>query len=152
VTKTLALEVALSIPDNEALTALATLRRLGIDVGEAHRADVWRVEVDAAQAGAVVEMIRGIETIFNPNKHRLRVRDGVSPGAAEVWIDEPSAPVAFRGPPFVVAGRQLPGVVRLERFVGWRLLDHSGQPAAPELVDRAIETLLCNPAFQRAIR
>jgi hypothetical protein len=148
---TLALEVALTIPDNEALTALATLRRLGVDLGALERADLWLFEVEPDRAGELVETVRATETIFNPNKHALRVRDTAAPESGEAWLDEPAV-AALLGPPVRVAGRLLPGVERAERFVAWRLRDRHGRPAAAEVVDRALETLLCNPAFQRAIQ
>jgi hypothetical protein len=148
---TLTLEVALTIPDNEALTAFTTLRRLGVEVGSVERADVWRFGVDPGSAEALVAAVRVTETIFNPNKHRLRQRDDGLPGQGEVWIDEVAA--SIRGDrPFRFAGRDLPGVSRLERFVAWRLFDREGSPAPRSVVDSAVETLLCNPAFQRAIR
>jgi hypothetical protein len=148
----LALDVVLIIPDNEALTALATLRRHGLDVANVERADVWRFGLaSGADSRTVVEAVRGIETIFNPNKHRLRVRE-TAPASGEVWIDEPGAPGAFSGPPFRLAGRLVPEVTSVERFVAWRLTDAEHRPVAASVVDRAAETLLCNPAFQRAIR
>lgn len=147
---TLALEVALTIPDNEALTALATLRRLGVDLGALERADLWLFEVAPDRVDELVETVRNTETIFNPSKHALQVRDSAVPQSGEAWLDEPA--IAARSGPLRVAGRLLPGVERAERFVAWRLRDRHGRPAAPEVVDRSLETLLCNPAFQRAIR
>jgi hypothetical protein len=148
---TLAVEVALTIPDNEALTALATLRRLGVDLGTLERADLWLFEVEPERVDQLVETVRGTETIFNPSKHALRVRDTAAPQSGEAWLDEPAV-AALLGPPVRVAGRLLPGVERAERFVAWRLRDRHGRPAVAEVVDRSLETLLCNPAFQRAIR
>ena len=149
-TTTRAYEIDLTIPDNEALTALATLRRLGIDLRSVQRSDLWRLKVDAAQAGAVAGALRTVEAVFNPNKHVLHERESVSPEPGEVWIGE--KPTATERDAATVAGRRLPGVERAERFVSWRLFDRNGQPASWEEVDRAVETLLCNPAFQRAIR
>jgi hypothetical protein len=145
-----AFEVSLVIPDNEALTALATLRRLGIHVSDVRRADLWRLTVDdAARGDQLPEVLRRMETIFNPNKHRLRERAGAEPERGEAWIGE--AADAGAGTPRV-AGRSLPGVLGVERFVAWRLLGADGEPAAGGVVDRAVETLLCNRAFQRTIR
>jgi hypothetical protein len=149
---TVVIDVAPTIPDNEALTALATLRTLGVDLGALERADLWRFDVDPAAADGLVDAVRGIETIFNPNKHALNVRDSLEPRAGEVWIDEPAAAVRFGTPPLRIAGRVLAGIDRVERFTAWRLRDRHGAPAAREVVDRALETLLLNPAFQRAIR
>jgi hypothetical protein len=148
---TLAVEVVLTIPDNEALTALATLRRLGVDLGSLERSDLWLFDVEPSRVGELVETVRETETIFNPNKHALHVRDVAEPREGEAWLDEPAV-AALVGAPVRVAGRRLPGVERAERFVAWRLRDRHGRPAAPEVVDRSLETLLCNPAFQRAIR
>jgi hypothetical protein len=146
------IEIGLSIPDNEARTALATLQRLGVDVAALERGDVWRFGVRPAEEERLVATLRGIETVFNPNKHRLVVRGTSEPGPGEVWIDEPDAGSALLVPPFRIAGRTLEGVVTVERFLGWRLRDRHGSPAEAEIVDRAVETLLCNPAFQRARR
>ena len=149
-TTTRVFEIDLTIPDNEALTALATLRRLGLDVGLVQRSDLWRLRIDTAQAGELDENLRAIEAIFNPNKHFLRQRESTTPDSGEVWIGErPAGPAQDASS---VAGRHLPGVERAEQFVSWRLFDANGQPAAWEEVDRAVETLLCNPSFQRAIR
>lgn len=144
--------VSPTIPDNEALTALATLRALGVDVGALERSDVWRFDVAPAAAAGLVDAVCAIETIFNPNKHALAVMSGSDPSAGEVWIDEPAAAVRFGKPPLRIAGRLLEGVDRVERFTAWRLRDRHGAPVAREVVDRALETLLLNPAFQRAIR
>ena len=150
---TRAFEVALTIPDNEALTALGTLQRFGVETGDVRRADLWRFHVEAPLAEALRDAVRGIETIFNPNKHRLRERDASSPEPGEVWIAELAEPSgAHDGRAPRVAGRTLPGVTRIERMVAWRLFDRHGKPAAAAVVEQAIETLLCNPAFQRAIR
>lgn len=145
---TRAFEIDLTIPDNEALTALATLSRLGIDLGSVQRSDLWRLRVESAEAGGLDAKLRTIEAIFNPNKHALRERESTTPDPGEVWIGEagPAHDVTS------VSGHHVPGVERAERFVSWRLFDANGQPVAWEEVDRAVETLLCNPSFQRAIR
>jgi phosphoribosylformylglycinamidine (FGAM) synthase PurS component len=149
-TTTRAYEIDLTIPDNEALTALSTLRRLGFEVGSVQRSDLWRLKVDAEHAGGLGEKLATVEAIFNPNKHALRARESVAPDPGEVWIaDRPAGPAPDVA---LVAGRHLPGVERAERFVSWRLFNDDGHPAAWEEVDRAVETLLCNPSFQRAIR
>ena len=148
----LTLEIALTIPDNEALTALFTLQRLGVHVAGVVRSDLWLFEVAHDKANALLDALRNTETIYNPNKHRLSVRptDETLPG--EAWVDEPGSPARHAGPPYRFAGRELPGVTALERFVAWRLFDRDGKPAPESTVQRAVETLLCNPAFQRAIR
>jgi phosphoribosylformylglycinamidine (FGAM) synthase PurS component len=148
VTVTRYVEVVLTIPDNEAETALTTLRRLGVHVDELRRSDLYRIEVEPEREGTLLETLREIETIYNPNKHALRLRSDVAPQPGEAWIDEPKTADSARGPVHV-AGRVLPGVWALERLVAWQLSDSFGKPASAEVVARATETLLCNPAFQR---
>ena len=142
-------EVVLTIPDNEAETALTTLRRLGVHVDELRRSDLYRIEVEPEREGTLLETLREIETIYNPNKHALRLRSDVAPQPGEAWIDELKTMDSARGPVYI-AGRVLPGVWGLERLVAWQLSDSLGKPASAEVVARAAETLLCNPAFQRA--
>jgi phosphoribosylformylglycinamidine (FGAM) synthase PurS component len=148
-------EVVLTIPDNEAETALATLRRLGVHVDRLRRSDLYRVELDATSEATLLDTLREIETIYNPNKHALELRLGGTPAAGEVWIDEPNldrpGEAASAASSVMVAGRVLPGVRRLERLVAWQLFSERGKPASPEVVARATKTLLCNPAFQRAL-
>ncbi len=134
-------EVTLTIPDNEAETARQTLQRLGVHVGALERAEP-----------ALVASLRGIETIYNPNKHALRVREGALPLPGEVWVDEPHPVVDARAGVLRLAGRRLPGVSAVERFTAWRVLDEHGQASQADVVAKAVETLLCNPAFQRATR
>jgi hypothetical protein len=142
-----AFAVALTIPDNEAFTALATLRRLGFALGGVRRADIWSFEVDAAAGGALAETVATIETVFNPNKHELAERPGARPQAGEVWI----APVDDAAVASVGRG-SIPGVRAVRRRVAWQLLDESGDIVEPPVLERAVETFLCNPAFQKAIR
>lgn len=139
--------VALTIPDNEAFTALETLRRLGLRIGGVRRADIWTFAVDAALAGRLPETIAGVETIFNPNKHQIMERHGGRPLDGEVWIgpqDDASAGT--------VGGRALAGVREIRRRVAWLLVDETGSIVEPAVLDLAVETFLCNPAFQKAIR
>jgi hypothetical protein len=143
-------DVVLSIPDNEARTALATLQRLGVAAGGLERADLYRFEVDSRTAGELIDVLSRIETIYNPNKHVLRVRDAAVPAAGEVWIDESAPPRGASEGAVRIAGRVLPGVTRYERCTAWRVLDAHGLPASAELVAEATAMLLCNPAFQRA--
>ena len=148
-------EVVLTIPDNEARTALATLQRLGIPAAALERADLYRCAVDDAAADRLGETFRALEPVFNPNVHALRVREGDLPLAGELWVEtlEPGADADADGSAVPalerIAGRVLPGVRRLTRAVAWRLLDAAGEPASPQVVRRAAE-LLCNPAFQKA--
>ena len=144
-------EVGLTIPDNEARTALATLQRLGVPVAALERADVYRCELHESEANRLGAMCRSVETLFNPNKHALRVRAGERPEAGEIWIGERAAGDLRAAADGVrIAGRLLAGVLTLERFTSWRLTASAGAPADASLVRAAQETLLCNPAFQKA--
>ena len=143
------LEIVATIPDNEAETAGTTLRRLGVAANRLERADLYRMEIEPGNEASLLEAFERIETIYNPNKHALRVRPSPEPGPGEVWVHEIGETAPARGP-VRIAGRLLPGVVRLERFVAWRVSDDDGRPADAALVARATETLLCNPAFQKA--
>jgi hypothetical protein len=142
-----AFAVALTIPDNEAFTALVTLRRLGFALGGIRRADIWAFEVEPAAADALAETIAEIETIFNPNKHEIVERRGARPQPGEVWI-APIEDAAVRS----VGRGALTGVRAIRRRVAWQLLDEAGSVADPLVLERAVETFLCNPAFQKAIR
>ncbi len=144
---TRAFAVVLTIPDNEAFTALETLGRLGIDVDRVVRSDVWLFEVEDARAAALRETIASIETISNPNKHRLVERTTAAPEPGEVWIA-----ARDEAPATLVGGRAVPGVRAIRRRTGWRLLDGEGRDVPAAVLDRAVETFLCNPAFQEAIR
>lgn len=146
-------EVVLTIPDNEAETALATLRRLGVHVERLRRSDLYGLELDAAPDATLLDTLRQIETIYNPNKHALELRSDGAPRAGEVWVGEPKMESAAKKDvqPVIVAGRVLTGVRRFERLVAWQLFGERGKPASAEVVLRATESLLCNPAFQRAV-
>jgi phosphoribosylformylglycinamidine (FGAM) synthase PurS component len=138
--------VTLTIPDNEAFTAYETLARLGIPVARVTRADIWQFDVDGSD-GDLERTVASIEVIHNPNKHRLAERDVHKPAPGEIWI----APLDD-APATNVAGRRVPGVRAVRRRTAWRLLDDSGRDVAAGYLDRAVETFLCNPAFQVAIR
>ena len=144
--------VTLTIPDNEAFTALETLERLGVPVARVMRADIWQFDADAdaaaeGAAGDLAVAIASNETIHNPNKHRLAERESDRPVPGEVWIASRD-----EAPTRLVAGRSIPGVRAIRRRTAWRLLDDSGRDVAPAALDRAVETFLCNPAFQVAIK
>jgi hypothetical protein len=139
-------EIRLTIPDNEAFTAFETLARLGVPLARATRADIWEFEVDEGVARDLAATVASIETIHNPNKHRLVERSGEGPESGEVWIASRD-----EAPATLVAGRAIPGVRAVRRRTAWRLLDERGRDLPPEHVERAVETFLCNPAFQVAI-
>jgi len=145
-TTTRTFAVTLTIPDNEAFTAYETLGRLGIDAARVVRADIWQFEVDES-GGDLAGRVASIETIHNPNKHRLVERESDRPGPGEVWIA-----TRDEAPATLVAGRAIPGVRAIRRRTAWRLFDDSGRDVAPADLDRAVETFLCNPAFQVAIK
>ena len=146
------IEVSLVIPDNEARTALATLQRLGVAVTALERADLYRCDVADDAAETLVETLRGIETIFNPNKHALRSRDALGPEAGEVWIDELVAAEPRGAGDVCVAGRAIVGLRGFERFTAWRLATAPGRPADRVVVAAATDLLLCNTALQKATR
>ena len=142
---TRAFAVMLTIPDNEAFTACETLSRLGIAVGRVVRADIWLFDVDGS-VGDLAATIASIETIHNPNKHRLSERGSDRPAPGEVWVaprDEATATL--------VAGRAIAGVRGIRRRTAWRLVDDEGADVPSAELVRAVEAFLCNPAFQVAI-
>ena len=116
------------------------------------RADLYRCDVDDARADELPETLRGFETIFNPNKHTLRMREGSTPLAGEVWVDEIGSGGHATVGGIRISGRTLDGVRSLERYTAWRMFAAPGEPAGPETVAAATERLLCNTAFQKALR
>jgi hypothetical protein len=106
------------------------LRRLGVNVDRIERSDI-RFFDDGESVDALVKRVTANETIFNPNKHRITVLDDAVPRAGEVWIEPLSGAV--------------------HRAVAWRLFGAEGAPVAREVLDEAIERLLCNPAIDRAV-
>jgi hypothetical protein len=145
--------VELTIPDNEAYTALVTLVRLGVGCRRLERSDIWLFDVEEREVSALEVQVRTIETIFNPNKHVLHALPQPRPRPGEVWIGEREAEAREPRQPLrevELAGRILTGVYGLRRYKGWRLWESEGE-ASPAVLRRAVETLLCNPAFQEAI-
>ena len=122
-------EVSLKIPDNTAYTALVALRRLGVDAGWVERGELVFFD-DEISTDALTERVKADETIFNPNIHRLMVRETGLPGAGEVWIES------------------LDGTVPT---TAWRLFDERGKPLSEGALQTAVERLLCNPSIDRAI-
>ena len=109
--------VTLTIPDNEAFTALTALgahrrcrRRLrsAPTCGSRPSKPSTLAALDAA--------IGTIETIYNPNKHELDVRADAAPRAGEVWITAHD-----ETPAITVAGRTVAGVRGIVRRTAWRL-------------------------------
>jgi hypothetical protein len=139
--------ITLTIPDNEAFTALTALARIGLPVDAAVRSDVWIATVEAGQVAALDGTIGTIETVYNPNKHRLEIRTDARPRPGEVWIT-----ARDETPAITVAGRTVAGVRGIVRRTAWRLLDERGADVPASVLDRATESFLCNPAFQKAIR
>lgn len=123
-----AVSINLKIPDNAAYTALTTLQRLGVHVARVERSEILVVDFGGDPA-TLAKTIEADESIFNPNKHRLTLLDAVAPRPGEVWISE---------------------MGRLNRYVGWRLIDESGAPLGPDALRMACERLLCNPAIEKA--
>lgn len=150
-----AFAVELTIPDNEAYTTLVTLVRLGLRCRKLERSEVWVFEVDEGRANGLESEVRGIETIFNPNKHALRTLVEPRPRAGEVWVGErdedAEQPRAAGVRELQLAGRLLAGVYGLRRYKGWRLWESEAEVASPTVIAAAVETLLCNPAFQVAL-
>jgi phosphoribosylformylglycinamidine (FGAM) synthase PurS component len=143
--------IELTIPDNTAFTALVTLQRLGIPCDDVRRAEIYTFDVDAAHAEELDASIRQIETIFNPNKHVLRLREA-HPQPGEVWIaDRDEAPAVDSENGLRIAGRLLAGVRSLRRRTAWRLRK-DGRDVSENVLATAVDGLLCNPAFQKAIR
>lgn len=126
---TFAFAITLKIPDNAAYTTLTTLQRLGISVARVERSDVLLIE-DEGPSVHVLRRIECDERIFNPNKHRAIDLGIAQPRPGEIWIGE-------RG-----AGK--------DRFVAWRLFGPSGAPLERALLERAAQSLLCNPAIETA--
>ena len=139
--------IGLKIPDNEAYTALVTLRRLGVEVARLERNEIWHFG-DSGAAGTLAARVESNETIFNPNKHRLVVLDRALPRAGEVWIDKIDAHDEVREH---LGGKGIEGIESARRYVGWRLFDAHGTPVPRETVGTAVERLLCNQAIERAI-
>ena len=139
--------VTLTIPDNEAYTALTTLARMGVPVDAAVRAESVSLRVDAEHAAALDRTHRARSRRFTTRTSigsrcaatpaRDRARSGSPP------VDEAPA-IPHRGAHRRRrAGRRAPH--------GLAAVDERGADVPAEVLDRATETLLCNPAFQRAI-
>lgn len=118
-------EIRLKVVDNAAYTSLLALRRLGLSLSRVQRARfVGSGEPDA------LERVRRDQALFSVNLHKLRTLDADAPAPGEIWIaprDEFSHGVNV-----------------------WRLFDDRGNPASREMLERARDVLLCNPAIEEA--
>ena len=136
-----AVAIRLKIPDNEAYTALTALRRLGVEAARLERAVIWQFEDEGSDSDLAARVERN-ETLFNPNKHELQVLEQVHPREGEAWIEELDAkeqPV------------RIDRVTGARRYIGWRLFKDAHTPADAQMLQAAIDRLLCNPAIERAI-
>ena len=138
--------IGLKIPDNTAYTALLALRRLGIPVEGIERREIWQLE-DADESQTLAARVEANVAVFNPNKHRLDLLDANEPGDGETWVlpngrhDELLEHLG---------GTRIEGVTQARRAVGWRLRGAGGEPVTREVLVRAAEGLLCNPAIETA--
>lgn len=132
--------IKLKIPDNTAFSALTALRRLGVDVERVERADIWQF-AGPASSDEVAASVQRNESLFNPNKHTLDVRESPEPQTGEAWVSTLDATHA------VAADASAAAI----HHVAWRLYGKDGSPVSPATVKEAVEKLLCNPAIERAI-
>lgn len=145
---TRAVAIRLKIPDNEAYTALSTLRRLGVSLAALERADVWVFD-DAGSEGDFTARVEANELLFNPNKHELRLLEDAQPRTGEAWI-EPLPEDRGTVNDVTGLGRPLEQIAYGKRFVAWRLFTRAGVPADSVTLAQAVEKLLCNPAIEKA--
>jgi hypothetical protein len=118
--------VSLKVPDNTAFTALVALQRLGVPVERVERALLVRAA--GANDAAILDVVAGDESVFNPNLHRLEIRESGEPLGGELWVREDGE----------------------SRVVAWRLFGERERPVEREILERARDVLLCNPAFESA--
>jgi phosphoribosylformylglycinamidine (FGAM) synthase PurS component len=119
--------VRLKVPDTTAYTALVALRRLGVPVVRVERATL--IAVPAGDDDAALERVRRDESLFNPNLHEIEVVRLGAPDAGEIWVRADGA----------------------SSMQAWRLTDERGLPVAPQVLERARDALLCNPAIETAV-
>ncbi|MEO9170820.1 MAG: hypothetical protein ABI282_04650 [Candidatus Baltobacteraceae bacterium] len=142
-----AVAISLKIPDNAAFTASVALGRLGVEADRIERSEIWHFD-DTGEGSTLVSRIEGNETIFNPNKHRLTLLEEIKPRPGEVWIEELGRHDETREH---LGGKTIAGVTNARRYVAWRFLRASGEPEGRDVVQRAAQRLLCNPAIERAL-
>ncbi len=136
-------EVRLTVPDATAFTALAALRRLGIDISRVERGSVYGIDSSGSDA-ALLESVRSDVSRFNINLHDARTRDGV-PGEGEMFVREVGPSTSLR-----YARDDSGGYARDDTFVVWRLFDEEGRRVSREVLERARDALLCNAACEEA--
>lgn len=139
--------IELKIPDNTAFTALVALRRLGLEVENVTRSEIWRME-DAGDPQTFAARVRANAAIFNPNKHRLIVLADAQPRSGEAWIERRQEGNEVREH---LGGKGIDGVTAARRYVGWRLTAAEGVPVRRETLRAAVDGLLCNPAIEKAV-
>ena len=137
--------IALKIPDNTAFTALTALRRLGVAVERVDRSEIWELE-DSGDSATLAQRVAANATIFNPNKHRLEVRERPAPEDGEAWISEAGDHDEIREH---LGGTGIAGVTRALRSVGWRLYGAGNAPVDRSTLARAVDELLRNPAIEK---
>jgi phosphoribosylformylglycinamidine (FGAM) synthase PurS component len=123
--------ISLKVPDNTAFTALLALQRLGVPVERVERARI--VPVTGENDAATLKRVTADESLFNPNLHRVEVRESSTPLDGEMWVW--SGASLARDDKHVVA---------------WRLFGERETPVSREVLERARDALLCNPAFETA--
>jgi len=127
-----------TIPDNEARTAFAILRRLGVGLTGLERA-VLLLHAGDLDLEAVKASVRADEALFNPNIHALHVLPLEVPGPGEVWIESDLADrltVAWFG--------------EVRRVRAWIMRGAEG-PAGAELIGETLRALLLNPAVEHLV-
>lgn len=139
--------IELKIPDNAAFTALVALRRLGLEIEQVRRCEIWRLD-DSGDPQTFAQRVRANAAIFNPNKHRLTVLDDAQPRTGEAWVERRQEGNEVREH---LGGKGIEGVTAAHRYVGWRLTVAGGVPARRETLRAAVEGLLCNPAIEKAV-
>lgn len=155
----LELGVELIVPDNTAYTVLVSLRQLGYDALErVERSQILRLRAHAqtGEAASLVERIKHVEVLFNPNKHRMSYAllngEAASANGAAEWEavvtdrgDDTSGLVRLLRGPFNIAE-----LASLTRGVGWRLHEAHG-PTPKERLEWACRELLANPHSQEFV-
>ena len=138
--------ISLKIPDNAAFTALTALRRIGLELGDVDRREIWQLE-DAGAPETLIARVSANPAMFNPNKHRIVALEHQQPQAGETWVSQAGQHDEVREH---LGGTGIDGILRATRAVGWRLRDRHGDPVERATLVAAVESLLCNPAVEVA--